>query len=151
MNLHDILRISNGEIINGNINDILINKIQIDSRKVENNDLFICIKGNNNDGHDYIKYIENKCSCIIVSKDVILNSNVLVIKVDDTIIFMNLLAQEIRNKYKNIPLIGITGSVGKTTTKELLKHVLNDKFNILCTKGNFNNNIGIPLTLFELN
>ena len=59
MNLHDILKISNGEIINGNILEQKIGNIQIDSRKVEINDIFICIKGKNDDGHNYIKEIEN--------------------------------------------------------------------------------------------
>ena len=151
MNLHDILKISNGEIINGNILDQKIGNIQIDSRKVEINDIFICIKGKNDDGHNYIKEIENKCSCIIVSKDVIVTSDVLVIKVDDTISFMGTLSNYIRLKYINIPLIAITGSVGKTTTKELLYHVLNEKYKILYTKKNYNNNIGVPMTIFNLN
>lgn len=151
MNLHDILKISNGEIINGDVKDININKIEIDSRKVEDNDLFICIKGRNNDGHNYINEIKDKCSCIVVSSDVKIDTNTLIIKVEDTIIFMNELASEIRKKYSNIPLISITGSYGKTTTKELLSHVLSSKYNVLYTKGNFNNNIGIPTTLFNLN
>lgn len=151
MNLHDILKISNGEIINGNILEQKIGNIQIDSRKVEINDIFICIKGKNDDGHNYIKEIENKCSCIIVSKDVIVTSDVLVIKVDDTISFMGTLSNYIRLKYINIPLIAITGSVGKTTTKELLYHVLNEKYKILYTKKNYNNNIGVPMTIFNLN
>ena len=151
MNLHDILKISNGEIINGDVKNININKIEIDSRKVEDNDLFICIKGRNNDGHNYINEIKDKCSCIVVSSDVKIDTNTLIIKVEDTIIFMNELASEIRKKYSNIPLISITGSYGKTTTKELLSHVLSSKYNVLYTKGNFNNNIGIPTTLFNLN
>lgn len=151
MNLHDILKISNGEIINGDITDQKINKIKIDSRKIEQNDIFICIKGKNKDGHDYINEVKDKCSCIIVQKDIIVDNNVLIIKVDDTTEFIGDLANFIRKQNLTIPLIAVTGSVGKTTTKELLKHVLSYKYNILYTKGNYNNNIGIPTTLFELN
>ena len=134
----------------GNL-DVEINNLDSNSKNIKEGDMFVAIKGFETDGHNYIKEIENKCSCIIVSKDVIVTSDVLVIKVDDTISFMGTLSNYIRLKYINIPLIAITGSVGKTTTKELLYHVLNEKYKILYTKKNYNNNIGVPMTIFNLN
>ena len=93
-----------------NINN-KINKIKIDSRKVNKNDLFICIKGLNNDGHKYISDVKNIASAIIVSEDIDYSSiNIPIIKVNDTIEALGLLAFYIRNMY-DIPLIAITGSV----------------------------------------
>ncbi|MCM1370936.1 MAG: UDP-N-acetylmuramoyl-tripeptide--D-alanyl-D-alanine ligase [Clostridium sp.] len=150
MNLYDIFKISNGKILNGKLSEKKINSIKFDSKEVNKNDLFICIKGVNKNGHDYVKDVEDSAICIIVSEDIKIKSNVLVIKVDNTIEFMNNLVLYIRKKYINIPLIAITGSVGKTTTKELLKHILKEKYNILVTKKNENNNFGVAKTFFDM-
>ena len=149
MNIEEIYKISDGIIINGKIDNKIINDVQIDSRKVKKNSLFICIKGKNDDGHNYIEKVLKKSICIIVEKDIKVKSNTLIIKVENTLDFLYKLGLYIRNKYINVPLIAVTGSVGKTTTKELLVHILKNKYNILYSKGNNNNNIGIPLTLTQ--
>ena len=151
MKISDIINTVNGNLLNNsNINN-KINKIKIDSRKVNKNDLFICIKGLNNDGHKYISDVKNIASAIIVSEDIDYSSiNIPIIKVNDTIEALGLLAFYIRNMY-DIPLIAITGSVGKTTTKELISHILSSKYKVLKTVGNYNNHIGLPLTLLNLN
>lgn len=126
-----------------------INKIEIDSRKVKKNDLFIALKGNNFDGHDYIKDIIKKCSLIIVSKDIkIKGTNI--IKVNDTNESLKKISSYLRKKYNNL-LIAITGSNGKTTTKELTYKILKTKYKVLKNYGNNNNYIGLAKTLFKLN
>ena len=139
MDLEDIFKISEGKIINGNISNKKFNKIRTNSKEIEEGDIFVCLKGKNKDGHNYIDDVIDKCVCIIVSIDVLVASKTLVIKVKDTIEFLNSLAYQIRKKYINVPLIAITGSVGKTTTKELLKHVLSQKYNVLYSKKSNNN------------
>ena len=151
MNLNEIYKISKGIIINGKLNSKKISEVKLNSKNINKNDVFICIKGKNDDGHNYIEKVLKKCICIIVEKDIIINSNILVIKVKSTLEFLYSLGLYIRNKYINIPLIGITGSVGKTTTKELLVHILKNKYNVLYSRGNNNNNIGVPLTLTRYN
>ena len=132
--------------------------IKIDSRSVECGDLFIAFSGNNVDGHDYISdVIKNKASIIICEKD--LNDEVLafarenlvsVIKVDSSYEALRNIAIEWR---KNIigKVVGITGSVGKTTAKNLIYETLSIKYNVSANKGNFNNEIGLPITLCSSN
>lgn len=130
-----------------------IKKIKIDSREVEKGDLFFAIIGKNLDGHNYIEEaISNGASVVVVSKleKEWKQKNVTILLVDDTTDAMIRLASYIRKQYP-VPLIAITGSVGKTTTKELIYHILSRKFCVLKSPKNYNNRIGIPLTLFELN
>lgn len=141
MYLSEILNL----IGNYKFEDKLINKITIDSRLVENNDIFICI----NSGYKYVdSAIKKGAICIICENDI--NSDVLTIKVDDTKKVLGILARYIRSKY-NGKVIAITGSNGKTTTKELLSYILSSKYKVLKNIGTSNNHIGIPNTLLKLN
>ena len=149
MNIEDVSKIINGVILKNTKKKV--NKIKIDSRLVNKNDLFIALIGNNVDSHKYISDIDNKASIVVISKDDYLNNiNCGVIKVEDTYEALVSLSKFYRNKYP-IPLIAITGSVGKTTTKELISSMLEQKYNVLKTYKNYNNHIGLPLTLLELN
>lgn len=129
--------------LNGKTNkDVEFNKIKVNSNEIEQGDLFLAI----NKGHDYInEAINNGAVAIISEKEVDFPS----IKVDDSIIALGKIAHYIRNCY-NIPLIAITGSVGKTTTKELIYLVLSKKYKVLKSNKNQNNHIGLPLTLLNL-
>ena len=131
------------KILNGKINkDITFNKIRTSSKEIEKGDLFLAI----NKGHDYInEAIKNGATAIISEKYLDIPS----IKVDDSILALGQIAHYIRNLY-NIPLIAITGSVGKTTTKELIYLVLSKKYKVLKSNKNQNNHIGLPLTLLNL-
>lgn len=149
MNLKQINSIVNGTIIN-NKKLTKINKIKIDSKKVNKNDIFICIKGNNKDGHDYIEDVINKCSLIIVEKNINITTNTPIIKVENTIIALQLLSKFIKEKY-NPYTIAITGSVGKTTTKNLIYKILKNKYNVITNEKNYNGQIGVPLTILNLN
>ena len=147
MDLNKILSITNGIVLN-NFKNYKINNIVTDSRKVKKRDLFIALKGNKYNGHDYINNI--KCSGIIIDEDINITTNVPVIKVESTYDVLYKLGSFFRNTY-NIPLIGITGSNGKTTTKELLSYILESKYNVLKNIDNHNNLIGVSETLFKLN
>ena len=139
MHLSEINKVVDGIIYN----DVYINKIKTNSKEIEKGDLFLAI----NKGHDYInEAIDNGAVAIISEIDV---DNIPYIKVNSSIAALGKIANYIRNKY-NIPLIAITGSVGKTTTKELISLVLSKKYKVLKSLKNNNNHIGLPLTLLNL-
>ena len=129
--------------LKGKINkDASFNKIKMNSKDITTNDVFLAI----NKGHNYIdEAINNGAVGIISEYDLDYPS----IKVDNSILALGKIANYIRNLY-DIPLIAITGSVGKTTTKELIYSVLSKKYKVLKSEKNKNNNIGCPLTLLNL-
>ena len=111
--------------------------------------MFVAIKGENFDGHDFVSQAEEKgAGLLMVSKTV--DSRLPFVMVNDTRLAQLKLAEYYRKKF-NIPVVGITGSVGKTTTKEMVSAALGQKFNVLKTQGNFNNDIGLPKMIFQLN
>ena len=119
-----------------------------DTRKITPGCLFIAIKGENFDGHDFAKKaVESGASAVICEKDCDLGDKQIL--VESTRLALLDLAGHYRSKF-NIPVIGITGSVGKTTTKEMTHAVMSSKYNTLKNEGNLNNEIGVPLTLFRL-
>ena len=129
--------------------DVRFSGVSIDTRSIEKGDLFIAITGENFDGNDYVDTAkQNGAVAAIVSKE--LDATLPNLKVNDTRIALGELACAHRLNYKN-PLIGLTGSNGKTTVKELLGAILQRCGVVLATKGNFNNDIGLPLTLLSLN
>jgi UDP-N-acetylmuramoyl-tripeptide--D-alanyl-D-alanine ligase len=126
------------------------NGVCTDTRKISPNCFFIALTGYNFDGNNFaLESIKQGAKFAIVSDHTLVN-NISIFFVKDTLLFL----QEISNHHRkqfNIPIIGITGSNGKTTSKELIGTVLDTTFNTLYTKGNLNNHIGVPLTLLELN
>lgn len=121
--------------------------ITIDSRKVELGDIFLALKGENTDGHEFIEQAHGAgASIAIIEKTT--NTSKPVFQVSSTRQLLNELAAAYR-KNLSCPMIGITGSNGKTTTKDLLSHVLSASMKVMATKGNFNSTIGVPLSLFE--
>jgi len=121
--------------------------ITIDSRKVKPGDIFLAFKGENTDGHKYIEHAEKAGASLAIVENNI-ETTLPVAQVNSTRNFLNDLAAAYR---KNItcPLIGITGTNGKTTTKDLLTHVLSVAMDTMSTRGNFNSTIGVPLSIFE--
>ena len=124
--------------------------VSTDTRTLQKRTIFFALRGPNFDGNHYAKNaFEKGASFVVVDKleSIELNSQVIFVK--NTLTVLQELATYHR-KILNIPIIAITGSNGKTTTKELIREVLSKKFNVLATKGNFNNHIGVPLTLLKL-
>ena len=144
MTLNELIKVINGDCdINS---EEIIKEIKTDTRKINKGDIFIALKGNNYNGEDFVDEALEKgaIACIVEN-----NINDKCIKVKDTKETLFLLGRHLRRKY-NIPLIAITGSNGKTTTKDLLSYVLNSKYNVLKNEGNKNNIIGVSDTLFKL-
>ena len=121
----------------------------IDRRLVEPDFAFAAIPGERVDGHDYVaKAFELGAACCIVERDIPDAQGCLIV-VDSTAKAMARLAEGYR-KTLGIPVVGITGSVGKTTAKEMISSVLSQRFNVLKTDKNFNNELGVPLTIFRI-
>lgn len=120
-----------------------------DTRRIEGGALFVALKGDNFDGNKYVqKALDEGCLFALSSDESFIN-HPQVHYAKDSLKALQDLANFHRKQF-NIPILAITGSNGKTTTKELLAAVLSKKFNLLYTQGNFNNHIGVPLTLLKL-
>jgi UDP-N-acetylmuramoyl-tripeptide--D-alanyl-D-alanine ligase len=129
------------------------NGVTTDSRKVTDNQIYFALKGENFDGNLFAQAALNQGALLAVvdNKDVITDENKNnYFLVDDVLSALQKLANYHR-KQLNIPIISLTGSNGKTTTKELIHIVLKQKFNTVATVGNLNNHIGVPLTLLSMN
>ena len=153
LTVKEILDATKGNLIYGNENDICENFVR-DTRTINEGDIFIGFKGEAHDGSmRYKEALEAGAKgCIInknVNKIVEKIENKFIIEVDDTILATQQIAKIKREKY-NIPVIAITGSVGKTSTKDIIASVVSEKFNVLKTQGNMNNHIGLPMTILGL-
>jgi UDP-N-acetylmuramoyl-tripeptide--D-alanyl-D-alanine ligase len=124
--------------------------VSTDSRMIEEGCVFVALKGERFDGNDFAYKVaeENIASCVIADRKDLPHHERLFI-VDDSLTTLQELARLHREKC-NIPIIGITGTNGKTTTKELTAAVLSKKYNIIYTQGNFNNHLGLPLTVLRI-
>jgi UDP-N-acetylmuramoyl-tripeptide--D-alanyl-D-alanine ligase len=126
---------------------ISVSSVSIDSRKIFPGCVFFAIKGANHDGHDYVsKAFENGASCAIVQKKI--DSDKPVLLVDDTIRSLGQLARYVREN-SSYKVIAITGSAGKTTTKNIISHILKSHYKCFSSPKSYNNNIGVPLTILE--
>ncbi len=130
--------------------------LTIDSRNLKKNQIFLAIKGENFDGHSFIEEVFKKGASIAIINKIWFNKNKSKVKqypliiVDDTVKTLGELARIHRDNF-NLPVICIGGSNGKTTTKDILGWLLKQKYKVLITQGNYNNHIGVPLTLLSLN
>lgn len=126
------------------------NKVTIDSRKIAKNDIFFAFSGDNFDAATIAdKAIEQGALAVVIENKYFENAEKNIFYVKSTLEFLQELAIYHRNQL-NIPIIGLTGSNGKTTTKELIHAVLSEKYNVQYTIGNLNNHIGVPLTLLSI-
>lgn len=123
--------------------------IDTDTRKIRNNSIFFALKGESFNGNEFAEQAIEKGAIysIVDEEKYVTNSNIIL--VDDVLKTLQNLANYHRQQL-NIPIIALTGSNGKTTTKELIASVLSEKFKITATKGNLNNHIGVPLTLLSM-
>ena len=156
----DVINLCKGKIIFGK-EDETIEDIVRDTREVKKGDTYIGFKGEKNDGNlMYEQALKNGAKICLLQKSSIENlidiekikkeyNNSTIILVEDTTKTLQQIATLKRNMY-NIPVVGITGSVGKTSTKDIIASVMSKKFNVLKTLGNYNNQIGLPLTILRL-
>ena len=148
MKVYEIVEATRGILVSGNKDDE-INFFSQDSRQMTNGGMYIPLKGERFDGHNFIESaFQTGAQAIISEKDVNYEDKI-VIKVKDTHQALKDMASYLRN-HRPVKVVGVTGSVGKTSTKEMISAVLEQKYNVLKTEGNFNNEIGLPLTILRI-
>ena len=149
LNIDYLCKAVNGQLINGQ-EDGGFCGITTDSRSVKPGQVYFAIQGEKHDGHQFVGHaFQNGAVAAVVKREVNHDFKKPLILVDDTIRALQMLAKEYRLGFK-MPLIAVTGSEGKTTTKEILAQCLESSFITLKTKGNFNNDIGLHLTLLNI-
>lgn len=145
----DIARFTRGKLVSESV-DSVISAVSIDTRTIERGDLFVAIRGPHRDGHDYVaRAIESGAAGIVVSQSIEIAGSAFQVRVQDTTRALQDLAQVVRER-AGIRVVAITGSMGKTTTKEAAAAAMGKGRRVLKTKGNLNNLYGLPLTLLEL-
>ena len=151
----DIVRECNGSLVFGNENIECIN-FSTDTRKIENGDVYVGLKGEKFDGSKFFKDALEKGAKVCILQNIEINDEIkneykdrAIIIVENTLKALQNIAKYKRSLY-NIPVIAITGSVGKTSTKDMVASIVSTKYKTLKTEGNFNNHIGVPLTILRL-
>jgi UDP-N-acetylmuramoyl-tripeptide--D-alanyl-D-alanine ligase len=147
--IEEILNWCEGKINRKNYLSQKISGVSTDTRTIKKGELYVAVKGNKFDGHDFVREaFLKKARAVLVSKDFDISDKP-VIKVADTVKALGDIAEGYRSRFKTY-IIAITGSDGKTTTKELLRETLSLKYKVKATMGNYNNQIGLPLSVFSL-
>jgi len=154
--IKDVIENLKGEIVFGKENDEIID-VSTDTRTIKEGDTFIALKGENNNGNEYLEKAFEKGAKIAIVDEICIGENEIgkykkdrtLIKVKNGRKALIELARYKRSLY-DIPVVAITGSVGKTSTKDAIAGVLSKKYKVLKTEGNFNNNVGLPLTILKL-
>ena len=151
----DILKVTGGKLVIGDCEEVLEN-FSKDTRQIKENDTYVAIKGANFDGNKFWKQaLEKGAKAVIVQdidfskEDLTKYKNKIIIKTKDVLESLYEIAKYKRSLY-DIPVVGVTGSVGKTSTKDVIASVLSKKYKTLKTEGNNNNNIGLPFTILNL-
>ena len=124
--------------------------VSTDTRTLEKGNLFFCLKGENFNGNQFIQNaLDGGASFVVYDDKKFIPESSNVIYVENSLVALQALAKHHRNQF-DIPVLGLTGSNGKTTTKELINAVLSQNFEVMATHGNLNNHIGVPLTLLRI-
>lgn len=148
LTIEEILRSTGGELLCGQAKEIT--GVTTDSRKAGEGMLFVPLAGKRADGHDFISSaFENGAAAVITHRNTAVREGKTIIRVGDTLKALGDIARRCMEKHR-IPTVAVTGSVGKTTTKDMIASVMSQKYNTLKTQENFNNNIGLPLTVFNI-
>ena len=150
MFLKEVLDVIGGNLVCGT--DTKLENFSTNSKEINENDIFVGIKGETIDGSKfYVDALDNGAKGAIINKGFISKTyeDKFIIEVDNTIDALQELASYKRSKL-NIPVVAITGSVGKTSTKDMISSVIETKYTVCKTKGNLNNHIGLPLTILSL-
>lgn len=131
-------------------NKVLFETVCTDSREADNTSMFVAIRGERVDGHSYISnVVKQGCRCVIAERVPLDVKGIAVILVQDSIRAIRDIAEYVKSQVE-VKTVAITGSVGKTTTKEFISAVLDRKYNLYKTEGNFNSTIGMPMSMLEL-
>ena len=149
LSLAEIVRVTDAD--SNSDAEIIFDGVTTDSRKITAGVLFVALKGERFNGEDFAAdALKKGAAAVLVSKNFAQDVDGVVIKVDDTLTAYRQIAGSWRNRF-DIPVVAITGSNGKTTTKDLTAAALTQLGHVLKTSANFNNEVGVPLTLLELN
>ena len=149
LGLGDVLTMTQGKLVSGSAL-LEINNVSIDSRTLKVGDLFIAIRGPRYDGHSYVSHAVNRGAAgVIVEEPMDLEPSVFQVKVLDTTRALQDLAQSIRER-SNVAVVAVTGSMGKTTTKDAAAAAIGSCQDVLKSEGNLNNQYGLPLSLLSL-
>ena len=153
MKIEEILKATNGNLIIGD-KEYECENFSRDTRKVKKGDTYIALKGDSFDGNEFwMDALDNGADTVIIEKDIskeLLPNGKNIIQVEDTKKALMDIAKAKREKYKDLIVVGVTGSVGKTSTKDIIANVLSQKYKTLKTQGNLNNTIGLPFTILNL-
>ena len=161
LNLKELTEATKGIYINGNLNIVPTNYV-IDSRIIQKDDFFVPIIGENTDGHKYIIdtvkngsigfFINKSCNnkTEIIDESIKINKDICIIEVEDTYKALYNAGKVNREKNIEIPIVAVTGSVGKTSTREMISSVLKQKYNVLTTEKNYNSLIGVPIMALKI-
>lgn len=149
MTIDNAAKACRGKLCNDNGNKSAASCVVIDSRKMEAGGIFIATRGERVDGHSFISQVAEKGALAVVCEKAPENCDIPYILVEDSFQALKDIAEFYREQL-TIPVVGITGSVGKTSTKEMIASVLSKGFRVLKTEGNFNNEVGLPLTVLEI-
>ena len=151
----DVIEICNGELICGNLDAIFENFCK-DTREIKTGDIYVGIKGENHDGNEFYDEALEKGAKGCILQGIIIPEHIkekykdkVIILVDNTIRALQKLASYKRNMY-DIPVVAVTGSVGKTSTKDIIASVMSKEFKVLKTEGNYNSQLGLALTVLKL-
>ena len=149
LSLDEIVKATKGKLLLNNNKEV--EYISTSSKDIKENTLFIPIKGEKYDGHAFLEdAYNNGCRIFLIDKNhKFYKKDISLIEVNDTLLALGSLARFYLDKF-NVDLIGVTGSVGKTSTRDIIYSVLNEKYKTLKNELNYNNEIGIPKTLFNL-
>ncbi|MFZ5965851.1 MAG: UDP-N-acetylmuramoyl-tripeptide--D-alanyl-D-alanine ligase [Bacillota bacterium] len=152
LSVHEIVEAVNGQLLYGN-GEGIITGISIDSRTVKDGELFIPIIGEKYNGSHFISHaFQAGAKAAFITEgceDAFEDDKYCLIKVEDTLKAFHQLAAYYLNRF-NIPIVAVTGSTGKTSTKDMIYAVLSQKYKVLKNAGNLNNHIGLPITVFQL-
>ena len=150
LTLENIARVAGGRYVGpAEKAQVEVTSVETDSRKVGEGSLFVAIKGERVDGHRFINQVIDAGAAAVLSEVDLGDQLFPYVLVESTLQAVKDIAEFYLSQL-NIPVVGIAGSVGKTSTKEMTHSVLRQGFNVLKTEGNFNNELGVPLTIFRL-
>ncbi|MBR3116609.1 MAG: UDP-N-acetylmuramoyl-tripeptide--D-alanyl-D-alanine ligase [Bacilli bacterium] len=153
MFLQDIVKVTKGRLVCGDEN-LELGSFSINTKTINNDEVFVGIKGEKVDGSKfYLDAFNNGAIGAIINKESVDIKEVegkFILEVDDTVIALQEIAKYKRSLYEDLLVVGVTGSVGKTSTKDIIALTLSNKYKVLKTEGNYNNELGLPLTILGL-